>query len=55
MCKHFNMKPYYYGYLTDSLMQDIHNGMVWYGGNRKTEELPDYFCPDCLEDIFELI
>lgn len=52
MCTHYNMRPYYYGYLTPEAMQEINNGFIWYGSTRKTSELPDYFCPDCLEDIF---
>lgn len=46
------MKPYYYGYLTYEVMKDLDNGFIWYGGMRQQSDMPDYFCPDCLEDIF---
>ena len=51
MCEHLNKKPYYYGYMTSEFIKDT-SGMV-YGGYKKLPDLPDYFCIDCLEDIFE--
>lgn len=53
MCNHENAKPYYYGYMSYEIMNDINNGFIYYGGMHKTDDLPSYFCKDCLEDIWD--
>jgi hypothetical protein len=52
-CEHDNKKAYVYGYMSSDFIQAQWDGMQPYGGHRKTAEMPEYFCPDCLEDLYE--
>jgi len=52
-CTHDNKKPYVYGYMSSDFIKEQWDGMQYYGGYRQGAEMPDYFCPDCLEDLFE--
>jgi len=52
MCNHDRKIPYYYGPMNIEMMEDINNRSLNYGGLRKTPDLPESFCLDCLEDIY---
>ena len=52
-CTHDNKKPYYYGYLNSDFVKNQWDQSSPYGGTSRSAEMPEYFCPDCLEDLFE--
>lgn len=52
-CDHVNKKPYVYGYMTSDFIKDRWDGQSYYGGYLESDGLPKFFCPDCLEDLFE--
>lgn len=52
-CTHENKKPYYYGYMNSDFIKAQWDGMSYYGGFQRSEGLPEHFCPDCLEDLYE--
>lgn len=52
MCKHENMKPYYYGPLYPDIIDQVSLGAMYYGGMNKYSDSPDYFCRSCLDDIY---
>jgi hypothetical protein len=52
-CTHENKKPYYYGYMNSDFVKAQWDGMSYYGGFQRSEGLPEHFCPDCLEDLYE--
>lgn len=52
-CDHDNRKPYVYGYMTSEFIKERWDGHSYYGGMHHSDGLPTFFCPDCLEDLFE--
>ena len=52
-CTHENKKPYVYGYMSSEFIKQNWDPTEYYGGYRKTADMPEYFCPDCLEDLYE--
>lgn len=52
-CTHDNKKPYVYGYMTSDFIKNNWDPSEHYGGYRKTADMPESFCPDCLEDLYE--
>lgn len=52
-CDHDNRKPYVYGYMTSEFIKQSWDGQSYYGGLKNSDGLPAFFCPDCLEDLFE--
>lgn len=52
-CKHEDKRPYVYGYMSSDFIKQNWDPTEHYGGYRKTADMPEYFCPDCLEDLYE--
>jgi hypothetical protein len=52
-CTHDNKKPYFYGYMTNDFIKNKWDQSQPYGGTNRSVGMPEYFCPDCLEDLHE--
>ncbi len=50
-CEH-KLVPMVYGYLYGSIMEKIHNHEAIYGGYKKDVDSADWFCLNCLEDVY---
>ena len=50
-CDH-KLVPIAYGYMYGEIINSINNNEVIYGGTRKAVGSADWFCMNCLEDVF---
>ncbi len=50
-CDH-DLVPIVYGYMYGDNLDNLNNNSVIYGGVRKQSGSPDWFCMNCLEEVY---
>ncbi len=50
-CDH-KLVPIVYGYMYGEIINSLSNNEVIYGGSRKAAGSADWFCMNCLEEVF---
>jgi len=50
-CDH-KLVPIVYGYMYGNTINQVNNNEVIYGGSRKISGAADWFCMNCLEDVY---
>ena len=50
-CDH-KLVPIVYGYMYGNTINQVNNNEVIYGGSRKSSVAADWFCMNCLEEVY---
>lgn len=50
-CDH-KLVPIVYGYMYGNTINQVNNNEIIYGGSRKSSRAADWFCMNCLEDVY---
>lgn len=52
-CSHKNLRPIVYTFMNRDIIDKIYQNVVIYGGAIKNVDSPDWFCLDCLEELYD--
>lgn len=54
VCDHQNVVPVVYGFMNKDIVDKIYKNKIIYGGVLKDIDSAEWFCNDCLEELFDI-